>query len=294
MLRRTEDDTTVDDAVLDLVAARKHDDHAGDGYQPIEIMPGSVDAGLLLLCDHASNALPPEYGTLGLPAAELERHIGYDIGAAGVTRALAGLLGAPALLSHFSRLLIDPNRGEDDPTLVMRLSDGAIVPGNRHADAAEVARRIARFHRPYHQAIEHAIDAALAAGRVPALLSIHSFTPVWRDMPRPWHAGLLWDLDERFARPLIEALEAPGDLIVGDNEPYDGALRYDCLYRHGTARGLPHALVEIRQDLIADEAGQQAWAERLAGLLPAMLARPELHEQTFHGSRTGVVVPISA
>jgi predicted N-formylglutamate amidohydrolase len=113
-------------------------------------------------------------------------------------------------------------------------------------------------------------------------------------VPRPWHAGLLWDLDERFARPLIEALEAPGDLIVGDNEPYDGALRNDCLYRHGTARGLPHVLVEIRQDLIADEAGQRAWAERLAALLPAILARPELNEQTFYGSRTGIVVPISA
>ncbi len=256
--------------------------------------PARPSTGILLLCDHASNALPPEYGSLGLPASELARHIGYDIGAAGVTRALAERLGCPAVLSHFSRLLIDPNRGEDDPTLVMRLSDGAIVPGNRHVDAAEVDRRIARFHRPYHRAIEHEIDAALAGGTIPALFSVHSFTPVWRGMPRPWHVGLLWDLDERFTRPLIEALEAPGDLIVGDNEPYDGALRNDCLYRHGTARGLPHVLIEIRQDLIADDAGQLAWAERLADLLPAILARPELHEQTFYGSRTGLVVPISA
>ncbi|MDF2996086.1 MAG: N-formylglutamate amidohydrolase [Xanthobacteraceae bacterium] len=294
MLRRTEDDIAVDAAVLDLDTVPTHDDRAGDGFEPIEIIPAVASTGLLLLCDHASNALPPEYGTLGLPASELERHIGYDIGAAGIARELAGLLGAPAVLSHFSRLLIDPNRGEDDPTLVMRLSDGAIVPGNRHVDAAEVERRIARFHRPYHQAIERTIDDALAAGLIPVLLSIHSFTPVWRGVPRPWHAGLLWDLDERFARPLIEALEAPGDLIVGDNEPYDGALRNDCLYRHGTARGLPHVLVEIRQDLIADEAGQRAWAERLAALLPAILARPELNEQTFYGSRTGIVVPISA
>ncbi|QJP16435.1 N-formylglutamate amidohydrolase [Starkeya sp. ORNL1] len=293
MLRRTEDDTAVDDA-LDLADAPTPAHSAGDVFHPVEDIPGAADTGILLLCDHASNALPPEYGSLGLPASELARHIGYDIGAAGVTRALAKRLGCPAVLSHFSRLLIDPNRGEDDPTLVMRLSDGAIVPGNRHVDTAEVDRRIARFHRPYHRAIEHEIDAALASGTIPALFSVHSFTPVWRGMPRPWHVGLLWDLDERFTRPLIEALEAPGDLIVGDNEPYDGALRNDCLYRHGTARGLPHVLIEIRQDLIADDAGQLAWAERLADLLPAVLARPELHEQTFYGSRTGLVVPISA
>jgi predicted N-formylglutamate amidohydrolase len=296
MLRRTEDDTAVDDALdlaVDLADAPTQAHSGGDVFHPVEIVPGAADAGILLLCDHASNALPPEYGSLGLPASELARHIGYDIGAAGVTRTLAERLGCPAVLSHFSRLLIDPNRGEDDPTLVMRLSDGAIVPGNRHVDAAEVERRIARFHRPYHRAIEHEIDAAVASGTFPALFSVHSFTPVWRGMPRPWHVGLLWDLDERFTRPLIEALEAPGDLIVGDNEPYDGALRNDCLYRHGTARGLPHVLIEIRQDLIADEAGQLAWAERLADILPTILARPELREQTFYGSRTGLVVPIS-
>ena len=300
MLRRTEDDTAVDDAVhlavdlaVDLRDAPTQTDGAGDAFHPVETISGTANTGILLLCDHASNALPPEYGSLGLPASELARHIGYDIGAAGVTRELAARLGCPAVLSHFSRLLIDPNRGEDDPTLVMRLSDGAIVPGNRHVDAAEVGRRIARFHRPYHRAIEREIDAALAVGLIPALFSVHSFTPVWRGVPRAWHVGLLWDLDERFTRPLIEALEAPGDLIVGDNEPYDGALRNDCLYRHGTARGLPHVLIEIRQDLITDEAGQLAWAERLADILPAVLARPELHERTFYGSRTGLVVPIS-
>lgn len=261
-------------------------------FPAFERIAGARASGLILLCDHASNALPDYYGSLGLPKAELERHIGYDIGAAGVTRMLAHRLGCPAVLSRFSRLLIDPNRGEDDPTLVMRLSDGAVVPGNRHADEAEIERRLARFHRPYHAAINAEIEAALAEGAVPALLSLHSFTPVWRGLARPWHAAVLWDSDPRFNRELIDALAAPGDLIVGDNEPYDGALRGDCLYRHATLRGLAGSLLEIRQDLIADVEGQRAWADRLAGLLPGILARPELHEVRAYGSRTGPVPPI--
>ncbi|MBS9479136.1 N-formylglutamate amidohydrolase [Ancylobacter radicis] len=265
---------------------------ADDDFPPFERIPGDPATGLILLCDHASNALPPAYGSLGLPPEQLARHIGYDIGAAGVTRRLAARLDCPAVLSCFSRLLIDPNRGEDDPTLVMRLSDGALIAGNRHADAAEIERRIARFHRPYHQAIEAEIEAALAAGIVPAILSVHSFTPVWRGLARPWHAAILWDADPRFTRELIAALEAPGDLIVGDNEPYDGALKGDCLYRHATRRGLASTLLEIRQDLIADAAGQESWAARLAGLLPALLTEPALHRVEWHGSRTGPVVPI--
>ncbi|MBS7545166.1 N-formylglutamate amidohydrolase [Ancylobacter oerskovii] len=263
-----------------------------DDFHTFERIDGNAAAGLLLICDHASNALPARYGTLGLPPAELERHIGYDIGAAGVTRALASALGCPAVLSHFSRLLIDPNRGEDDPTLVMKLSDGAVVPGNRHADADEVASRLDRFHRPYHRAVAGEIARMTATGTVPAIFSVHSFTPVWRGSPRPWHVALLWDADPRLARPLIDGLEAEGDLIVGDNEPYDGALKNDCLYRHGTATGLAHALIEIRQDLIADLAGQIAWADRLARLLPGILAAPGLHERRFFGSRTGPVAPL--
>ncbi|MFK8250272.1 N-formylglutamate amidohydrolase [Ancylobacter terrae] len=283
MLRQTPDETSQPDAAASAAPVpppRRED------FQAVETIAGALASGLLLLCDHASNALPPAYGTLGLPQAELERHIGYDIGAAAVTRDLAARLGAPAVLSRFSRLLIDPNRGEDDPTLVMRLSDGAVVPGNRHADAAEVERRIALYHRPYHQAIEAAIGRFLAAGIVPAILSMHSYTPVWRGTPRPWHAAVLWDSDDRFARRLIDALRAPGDLIVGDNEPYDGALRNDCLNRHGTARGIPHVLLEIRQDLIADAPGQSLWAERLAAILPPLLAEPELHAVKLYRSRT--------
>lgn len=253
---------------------------------PVERIAGDPACGLLLLCDHASNAMPPEYASLGLPASELQRHIAYDIGIAETTRHLARLTGATAVLSIFSRLLIDPNRGEDDPTLVMKLSDGAIVPGNARADDAEVERRLARFYRPYDRAIGEAVQAGLASGRPPAILSMHSFTPFWKGVPRPWHITVLWDADPRFPRPLLRALEAEGDIVVGDNEPYDGALAGDVVNRHATRLGLANALIEIRQDLIADSAGCLAWAQRLARILPGLLADPALNRIEPHPTRT--------
>ncbi|MDP4027051.1 N-formylglutamate amidohydrolase [Methylobacterium sp. NEAU 140] len=239
---------------------------------PCEIVPGDPACGLVLACDHASNFVPPDI-ELGVAASEFARHIAYDIGAAGVTRRLARLLGAPAILTNFSRLIIDPNRGRADPTLVMRLSDGAVVPGNARIDAAGKAARIARFYAPFDAAIDAAVAAAEAAGRPPAIVTIHSFTPYWRGVPRPWQVGILYDRDERLSRPLIAALAAdPAGLDVGDNEPYGGGLPGDTIDRHATARGLPNALVEIRQDLIAADAGQVAWAERFARVLRPLIA----------------------
>jgi len=256
-------------------------------FAPVETVPGRLDAGVLFLCDHASNALPPAYGDLGLPPGALDRHIGYDIGAAGVTRALAARFHAPAVLTRFSRLLIDPNRGADDPTLVMKLSDGAIIPGNEKADAAEVERRTALYWAPYRQAAARLAQDMQAAGSIPAVVSIHSFTPVWRGAPRPWRVGLLWDRDARMAQPLLERLEAAGLGPVGDNEPYDGALKGDTLYDLATARGLPHVLIELRQDLIAEPAGQTDWAERVAQALAPVLTLPQCHMIDPHGSRAG-------
>ena len=238
---------------------------------PVEVVAGDPACGLLLLCDHASNAVPPDLD-LGVPPAELARHIGYDIGAAAVTRALARRLGAPAVLTTVSRLIIDPNRGRDDPTLVMRLSDGAVIPGNARIGPDGVAARLARFYEPYDRAVAAALDAADGAGAPAAVVAVHSFTPVWRGVPRPWHAGILWDRDARLAAALVAGLRADPALCVGDNEPYGGGLPGDTLDRHATARGLPSALVEIRQDLIADAAGQEAWAERFAALLAPHLA----------------------
>lgn len=238
------------------------------------VLGGTTARGLIILCDHASNSLPSEYGTLGLPAAELERHIAWDIGAAGVTRHLSAALGVPAVLTLYSRLLIDPNRGEDDPTLIMRLSDGAIIPGNRFLDATERQRRIERYYRPYHAAIRKLITCVTAAGKTPVLLGMHSFTKNWKGQPRPWHAGVLWEGDRRIAIPLLKALKAEGDLIVGDNQPYPGQYEGDTLWQHGTQTGLPFCSLEIRQDLITGDADQRAWAGRLARIISAVLDAP--------------------
>lgn len=250
------------------------------------VVSGQAGAGLLVVCDHAGNAFPPGYGTLGLEAADLDRHIAYDIGAAAITHRIAAAFGAPAVLTRYSRLLIDPNRGHDDPTLIMQLSDGAIVPGNRHLDAAERQRRIERYYLPYHRAIEDVIGQCLATGRPPAILSVHSFTESWKGVARPWHIGVLWDQDPRMALPMIELFAADGQLIVGDNQPYRGSLEGDCLWQHASSRGLPHALIEYRQDLVRDEAGQQTWAARTVTVLETLLAKGDLHSTTLAGGMT--------
>ena len=232
-----------------------------------EFYPGTDASGLLLLCDHARNQLPPEYGSLGLAREQFERHIAYDIGARDLTLGLAKRFGAPALLTCHSRLLIDPNRGLDDPTLIMKLSDGAVVPGNAAVDEAERMARIAGYWRPYHDAITQTLDAMVARGVAPVIVSIHSFTPAWKGVSRPWHVGLLWDSDDRLVRPMLEALSAMPGLVVGDNEPYHGGLEGDTMNMHGSKRGIPHVLIEVRQDLLADGAGVGEWADRLAAAI---------------------------
>ena len=257
-------------------------------FSPFHLVHGSNDRGLVLLADHAHRDLPEEYGSLGLPPQQFERHIAYDIGVEPLTRKLAAMLGVPAVLGGFSRLLIDPNRGEDDPTLIMRLSDGAIIPGNNPMPDAEHQRRVNDFYRPYHTAVSDMIQAvAGASGKAPLVISIHSFTAFWKTTPRPWHAGILWDSDPRAVVPLIKALEADPQLVVGDNEPYDGALRNDTMFKHCIVPALAHALIEVRQDLIADEKGVDEWADRLAPILDALNADPAIHVARRYGSRTG-------
>ena len=246
---------------------------AAGGEAPVHVLNANGRQGLLIVCDHASAHVPAAYGLLGLPPETFERHIAYDIGAAALAESLARALNAPAVLAGFSRLLIDPNRGLDDPTLIPALSDGTVIPANHPLSVDERARRIAGFHAPYHAAIDAALGRALIRGTTPSILSLHSFTGRWKGVRRPWQAGILWNRDARLAAPLLAALRVDGDLSVGDNEPYSGALAGDCMDRHGTARGLAHALVEVNQDLIGDAAGVAAWTVRLARVIEGILGR---------------------
>lgn len=250
---------------------------------------GDLSKGLILLCDHASNWLPENYGTLGLGKAQLERHIAYDIGAEAITCGLAARFNVPAVLTTFSRLLIDPNRGLDDPTLIMKISDGSVILGNHPIDEAEIALRKRIFYQPYHEAISALIEKSLAGGIVPVLFSIHSFTDNWKGENRHWHAGILWDNDERLPHALLEQLARQNDIIVGDNEPYDGALSNDTMYTHGTRRGLAHALLEVRQDLICYKDGIDEWIERTAHALEPIIGTKPMHKIIHKGSRTGPV-----
>lgn len=224
----------------------------------------------LVTCDHATNRVPEAIGDLGIGPADMARHIAYDVGAAGLARALGEALDSPVICSDFSRLVIDPNRGEDDPTLVMKLYDGTIIPANRHANAVEVERRLQTLYRPYHAAY-----AELAARRADTVIvAIHSFTPCLKGRAlRPWHVGVLYShLDERFSKPLIARLMREPDLCIGDNEPYAGHLPGDAIDRHALQPGRHNTLIELRNDLISSEAEQLAWAKRLAPILSEVLA----------------------
>ena len=230
----------------------------------------------LVTCDHASNRVPDWVGggDLGIAAEDMARHIAWDVGAAGLAQALGAALDSPVVMSDFSRLVIDPNRGEDDPTLVMKLYDGTIIPANRHIDAAGVQARLDRLYRPYHDAL------ARLAGRRPdvVIVAIHSFTPCLKGRaPRPWQVGVLYShLDERLSRVLIDRLMAEPDLCVGDNEPYSGHLPGDAIDRHALQPGRLNTLIEVRNDLIGTEADQRAWAARLAAILPEAMAELSL------------------
>ena len=251
---------------------------APDEPAPFEIHNETGTTPVLLLCDHATGFVPRALDGLGLSAAELSRHIALDIGIAEVTRDLARRLDAPAVLSHFSRLIVDPNRALDDPTLIPQLSDGVIVPGNRALPDPARQARIATFHRPYHQAVERTLAAMAARGPLPALISMHSFTPVMKGLERPWQIGILWNRDPRLPAPLIATLRAQG-LVVGDNEPYSGRDNHGyTLHVHAEPRGLANVLIEVRQDYIDTHHGASEWAERLHHALDAVLSDPAVHE----------------
>lgn len=237
---------------------------------PYAIEGRDAPSRFVIVCDHASNRFPAPWGDLGLGEAERRDHIAWDPGALPVSRALAARLAAPVFGGTVSRLVLDVNRPEDSPTLIPETSDRTAIPGNRALSADERARRIAAVHRPYHAALAAFLDHRVAAApeAPPALIAVHSFTPVFKGTRRNFDIGILFGADDRLAAPMLAALAGDIRIDVRANEPYspaDGV--YYTLDRHGTARGLETVMIEIRNDLIAGPAEVDAWAGRLARAL---------------------------
>ena len=240
----------------------------GEEFEAVRVTRENAAGQLVILCDHASNFVPDEFGSLGLGAADLARHIAWDPGALPVARLMAERLDAVLVESGVSRLVVDCNRACDARDLVPAISEATAVPGNLAIDAEERTRRIALAHTPFHAAVDRVLAGREAACRGAAVISVHTFTPVYNGVKRPWHVGILHDDDERLAGPMLEALSQLDGVAVGDNQPYspaDGV--YYSLERHARARGLPCAMIEIRNDEVATAAGQTLWADRLVAVL---------------------------
>jgi predicted N-formylglutamate amidohydrolase len=232
---------------------------------------------LLLVADHASPFFPAAMNQLGLADWVLERHVAWDIGSDQLTRYLADELDAQAVLAGFSRLIVDPNRKLDDPTAFVQVSDGIAIPGNLDLDEEHKALRVQCFFKPYHDAITTKLERFEAAGVVPAFISVHTCTPVFDRVVRPWHIGVMWDRDPRIAAPLMENLRRMDGICIGDNEPYSGRHPHDfTIDYHAEPAGLPHVGIEVRQDLVNTDEGAKRWARTLARAL-----RPVLDDQSL-------------
>ncbi|MEM7653165.1 MAG: N-formylglutamate amidohydrolase [Pseudomonadota bacterium] len=245
-----------------------------------EIVNPAGVAQIVVICDHAKRCVPHRLGDLGLPPEAFEKHIAYDIGAADAARYLAHSLDAVAVLSGFSRLVIDPNRQLNDLGSVPEISDGTPVPGNQALSDLERKRRQEQCFFPYHDTVTAKIDAVWARSGPPAVLSIHSCTDEMNGAKRPWEIGVLYDDDARIAHPLIEVLRQQNpDLTIGDNQPYSGKdpSTYS-IYAHGINRGIPHVGIEIRQDLIGTKVRSEYWAEILRKAFSGVLDNPALFQ----------------
>ncbi|MDR2013661.1 MAG: N-formylglutamate amidohydrolase [Rhodanobacter sp.] len=222
----------------------------------------------VLICDHAGRRLPRALGDLGVSPADLQRHIAWDIGAAGMARVLAQRLDAFLITQTWSRLAIDCNRPPGGPGSIVALSENTPIPGNRDLSAHDVQQRIREIFEPYHARIHAELERRAAAGEATILVAIHSFTPIYQSVARPWHVGLLYNRDRRLAQALLAEMHSDGRWVVGDNQPYAASDATDyAIPVHGEQRGLLHVGIEMRQDLIAEAAGQIEWAERLADWL---------------------------
>jgi predicted N-formylglutamate amidohydrolase len=251
---------------------------APDAPAAFEILEAEAETPVLLVCDHASNFIPRALDNLGLDETHLWRHIAYDIGVAEVTRQLSRRLGATAVLCGYSRLVVDPNREPGAPSSMPEFVDGVVIPGNRDLSESDRQDRLEAFFKPYHEAIAERLERMLARGAAPAVVSVHSFTPVMEGFERPWHVAALWDRDARLPLPFMASLRSLG-FTVGDNEPYSGRDFHGyTMQRHADARGLANLLIEIRQDLIDTPDGVEQWSDILAGTLRDILANPAIYE----------------
>jgi len=256
--------------IAPVVSARLLDD---DEPPPFEIEHRDGGSRFVIICDHAGRRLPRALGSLGLGPEDLQRHIAWDIGARGVALRLGAELDAFVACQRYSRLVIDCNREIGEPSSIVTSSERTPIPGNQGISPEQAAARAREVFEPYHDQIRAELDRRREQHRPAILIAVHSFTPVFLDDGRPWHAGVLFNRDARLAEPLLRLLRAEGDLCVGCNEPYAVTDTSDySVNHHGAARDLPHVEIEIRQDLIADEPGQIAWARRLARLLPLAAA----------------------
>ena len=248
----------------------KSDDALLAADEPAAFTESGCDgqSSFLIVVDHASRHIPRRLGSLGLPASQLQRHIAWDIGALGVAQRVAGLLGAALVAQNYSRLVIDCNRDPHVATSIPERSESTEIPGNMDlSDAHRNARRRDIFD-PYHDRIRAVLDARLAAGRRTILVAQHSMTNIYHGVPREMHAAVLYNRDRRFAGRVLDMLRRDPALVIADNEPYFVSDETDyTIPRHAEARGLPHVAIEIRQDLVQDEAGQAQWAQRVASAL---------------------------
>ncbi len=238
-------------------------------WTPVRVTNPDGAGPCIILCDHASNFVPDGFGSLGLSESDLQKHIAWDPGALGVSAVMSKLLDAPLVESCVSRLIIDCNRPLNAPDLVPSLSEVTVIPANENLSEAARDERIVLSHKPYHAAIERLVREREQAGLpAPVFVAVHSYTPVYRGVTRPWHIGIIHDADDRVAAPLIASLQALGLYDVGINEPYSPADRvYYTLERHASAQGLPAVMIEIRNDLVTTVAEEKGWGELLSALL---------------------------
>ena len=235
---------------------------------PLEVHCEAGRSPFILTCDHAGRALPRRLGDLGVAASELNRHIAWDIGAAGLARALSSRLDAVLIQQTYSRLVIDVNRPPSAPDSIATISEHTAIPGNVGLTRQAAEQREREIFQPYHRRIAAEVDARVAAADQLVLVSVHSFTPRFKNVDREWHAGILYGRDGRFAHLMLQHLRADPSLAVGDNQPYAVSDETDyTVVVHAERRGIPYVELEIRQDLLADERGQQEWAERIARAL---------------------------